>query len=111
MRYFVELFFVIFFVYNGMAADSVQPDSLPKQNDINAQIINLNSQINALRDEILQIDSELLRCERMRRNWTTATIIGGVGTVGTLTGAIIQGIQISKQKKQMSEEGANSGGQ
>ncbi|MDR1337604.1 MAG: hypothetical protein LBJ73_01070 [Rickettsiales bacterium] len=68
--------------------------------DNSSQILELNAAIRELEDEMFKMDSELRRCDRMRRDWRTATIIGGIGVVGTATGAIIQAAQISKQKKE-----------
>lgn len=67
--------------------------------DDNTQIFTRYDAIRELENEILQMDSELRRCDRMRRDWRTATIIGGVGVVGTATGAIIQAVQINNANK------------
>jgi hypothetical protein len=54
------------------------------------RIAQLESQRDILRADIDQIDSEKARCERQKRNWTVATVAGGVGVAGTATGAVIQ---------------------
>jgi ABC-type molybdate transport system permease subunit len=65
-----------------------------------SEVLRLNAAINALEKEMIQIDAELRRCARARGDWRTATIIGGIGVVGTATGAIIQGVQINRAKKE-----------
>ena len=55
-----------------------------------AQVAELEATRDTLRADLAQIASEKARCERQRRNWRTATIIGGVGVAATATGAIVQ---------------------
>lgn len=55
--------------------------------------------IEHLKNEIKKIDSEIARCKKAKTNWTIGTVIGGVGVVGTATGAIVQAVQINKAKK------------
>jgi hypothetical protein len=59
----------------------------------------------ALRDQLLleisQIESEQDRCEKQKRNWTTATVIGGIGTVAGGVGAILQGKDIKEKKEDL----------
>jgi len=52
-----------------------------------------------LESEISQINSELTRCNSAKRQWRAATVIGGIGVVGTGVGAAVQAKQISDAKK------------
>ena len=54
-----------------------------------------------LKEEIKQIDSEQMRCERAKKGWIAATVVGGVGVVATGTAAIVQ---VEKAKKQKTDE-------
>ena len=56
-----------------------------------------------LKEQQQQIQSEKLRCEKQKKNWTIATVVGGVGVVGTGIGAIVQHNKIQDQKKTKSE--------
>jgi ribosomal protein S5 len=56
-----------------------------------------------LRAEIAQIDAEKRRCDSARNNWTAATVVGGVGVVGTGIGAIVQHNQIQDKKKTLND--------
>ena len=59
--------------------------------------------IRELRDEIQQIDSEMVRCEKAKKGWVAATVVGGVGVAATGTAAIVQGVKLNQQKKQKAE--------
>ena len=52
-----------------------------------------------MRDEIIQIESETMRCEKSKKGWIAATVIGGTGVVATGTAAIVQGIKLKEQQK------------
>lgn len=52
-----------------------------------------------LQSEIEQLDKDILDCNKDKRTWTIATVVGGVGTVGTGVGAIVQASKLRKLKK------------
>ena len=56
-----------------------------------------------LKDEIQQIDSEMLRCEKTKRGWVATTVVGGVGVAATGTAAIVQTVKINKKNKEEKE--------
>jgi len=45
-----------------------------------------------------QIAENKRACEKAKKNWTIATVIGGIGTVGTTVGAIVQHNQIQEKE-------------
>ena len=55
--------------------------------------------IKKLNAEIAQIDSEMLRCQKTKKGWLAATIIGGAGVVATGTAAIVQATKLNKSGK------------
>jgi negative regulator of sigma E activity len=59
--------------------------------------------LQTLKNEIQQIDSEMLRCEKAKKGWVAATVIGGVGVAATGAAAIAQGVKISQNKKAATE--------
>ena len=85
MRYKIVFFLLFYFVPICVVADN---DIADKQ-----------AYIETLRTEIAKIDSEILRCKKMKTSWTVATVVGGAGTVATGTAAIIQGVKLGKLKK------------
>lgn len=54
--------------------------------------------VQKLKEEISQIDSEMARCEKARKNWKTATIIGSIGVAATGTAAVIQVVNANKSE-------------
>ena len=61
--------------------------------------------LRTLKEEISQIDSEMLRCEKAKKGWVAATVIGGVGVAATGTAAIIQTVKMKeKNNPKKSEE-------
>ena len=71
--------------------------------DIAAQVQYKEQLVRELKEEIAQIDSEMIRCENAKRGWVAATVVGGVGVAATGTAAIVQGVKINQQKKEKSE--------
>jgi hypothetical protein len=67
--------------------------------DSEAELAEKTAYAQQLELEISQIDAEMLRCRRSKGIWKTATVIGGVGTVGTAVGVIVQTAKIQKAKK------------
>jgi negative regulator of sigma E activity len=59
--------------------------------------------LQTLKNEIQQIDSEMARCEKAKKGWVAATVVGGVGVAATGAAAIAQGVKISQKKKAAAE--------
>ena len=66
---------------------------------IHSEILSKYQIIEELKKEIAQIDSESMRCERMKNGWIAATVVGGIGVVATGTAAIIQGTKLKDMPK------------
>ena len=62
--------------------------------------------IKELKNEISQIDSEMARCQKAKKGWIAATVVGGVGVVATGTAAIVQSSKLKEKEKQAKTEGA-----
>ena len=54
-----------------------------------------------LKHDIELLDEELRTCERKRKGWVAATVIGGVGVVGTGIGALVQHSNIKDKKSEI----------
>lgn len=72
--------------------------------DIAAQVQYKEQLVRELKEEIAQIDSEMIRCENTKKGWVAATVVGGVGVAATGTAAIVQGIKVNQQRKEKTEE-------
>lgn len=57
--------------------------------------------VSTLKHDIEMLDEELRTCERKRKGWVAATVVGGVGVVGTGVAAIVQGNKISEKKAEI----------
>ena len=55
--------------------------------------------VNKLNEEISQINSEMARCEKAKKGWKVATVIGGVGVAATGAAAIVQATKLNKSGK------------
>lgn len=63
-----------------------------------------NSEIIAtLREDIATIDNDIVLCEQQRKSWIAATVIGGIGMVGTGIAAIKQANTLSDKKAEFNE--------
>ena len=54
-----------------------------------------------LKHDIDVLDDEILKCERKRKGWVAATIVGGVGVVGTGVAALVQNSKIQEKKAEL----------
>jgi phage replication-related protein YjqB (UPF0714/DUF867 family) len=54
-----------------------------------------------LKQDIQKLDEEILQCNRKRKGWTAATIIGGVGVVGTGVAALVQNSNRKEKKAEI----------
>lgn len=57
--------------------------------------------IATLKHDIDVLDEELRQCERKRKGWVAATVVGGVGVVGTGIAAIVQNNKIQEKKAEL----------
>jgi len=57
--------------------------------------------ISTLRHDIQVLDEELATCERKRKGWVAATVVGGVGVVGTGIAALVQNSKIQDKKSEL----------
>ncbi len=54
-----------------------------------------------LKQDIAVLDDEILKCERKRKGWVAATVVGGVGVVGTGVAALVQNSKIQEKKSEL----------
>ena len=57
--------------------------------------------VSTLRHDIQLLDEEIMKCERKRKGWVAATVVGGVGVVGTGIGALVQHDKIQDKKSEL----------
>ena len=66
--------------------------------DIDLQGMSEMEAISTLRAEIQSLDEQIAKCEKQRKGWVAATVVGGAGVLGTGIGAIVQGKQVGEKK-------------
>lgn len=57
--------------------------------------------IRTLENDITILDAEILKCEKSKKGWIAATVIGSAGVVATGVAAGVQGAQIGKKKTEL----------
>ena len=57
--------------------------------------------IATLENDITILDSEILKCEKSKKGWIAATVIGSAGVVATGVAAGVQGAQIADKKQEL----------
>ena len=72
--------------------------------DIDEEIQYKEQVVQRLKEEITQIDSEMARCQKVKKNWKTATIVGSVGVAATGAAAIVQTVKANKSKESQAEK-------
>ena len=58
--------------------------------------------IETLQSDIQTLDDDIAKCEKQSKGWIAATVIGGVGIVGTGAAAIAQASKVSDKKSELS---------
>lgn len=69
----------------------------------NAEGMTNNEIIATLREDIATIDNDIALCEKQRKAWIAATIVGGVGIIGTGALALKQADTLSEKKAEFNE--------
>ena len=59
--------------------------------------------IATLENDLTILDSEILKCEKSKKGWIAATVIGSAGVVATGVAAGVQGAKIAEKKQTLSE--------
>jgi len=54
--------------------------------------------IATLENDIRILDAEIEKCQKQKKGWIAATVIGAAGVVATGTAAAVQGVKISEKK-------------
>ena len=87
---------------NALGAVKVKNISYSKQEqEIEANGMTKDEVIATLKKDIKAIDEQMAQCQKQKKGWTAATVIGGVGIVGTGIGALVQNNQIQNKKSEL----------
>ena len=57
--------------------------------------------ISTLENDLIILDSEISKCEKSKKGWIAATVIGSAGVVATGVAAGVQGAKITNKKQEL----------
>ena len=100
------LLVILCFTFSANAAVKVKNDTATK---FASQVAEENQMtaddeaiIATLENDIRILDEEINKCEKQKKGWIAATVIGSVGVVSTGIAAGVQGAKISEKKSDLS---------
>ena len=89
------------FVGAGFGAVSMQNISMQKAAALEEISPQDQIAIETLENDIRILDEEIAKCEKKKKGWIAATVIGSVGVVSTGVAAAVQGAKISEKKSNL----------
>ena len=102
MRYLGLLFACLFAVNVGAFANTYETTAVALGVD-DAEKIKI---IATLENDLTILDSEILKCEKSKKGWIAATVVGSAGVVATGIAAGVQGAQIADKKQELAGHNA-----
>lgn len=101
---FVVFMIGMFSVVGANAAISVTNNNSANMDWRNDASYQEAQEIAILENDIRILDEEIAKCQKKKKAWTAATIVGGVGVVGTGVAAIVQANKIKDKKTDLTEK-------
>ena len=100
---FLAVFGLFFGIVSAASADIVVKNDTAdryaqQMNEYNEITMEDARTIQILENDIRILDSEIKKCEKSKKGWIAGTVIGSAGVAATGIAAIVQGVQISKEK-------------
>lgn len=104
-RIFVFLVPILFLSFDTGAITIKHKTSKAVAGYTNSEVTNADGMSDAeiiatLRSDIATIDNDIVNCEKQRKAWIAATVVGGVGAIGTGAVAISQAGKLSDKKSE-----------
>lgn len=66
------------------------------------------SRITELKSEVENLEKQLYDCEKTNKKWRITTYVGAGAAAATAVGAVVQGVELYKYKRQNSETKTDS---
>lgn len=108
MKYIFLFLGVLCFTFNANAAIKVKNDTATKYANQIAEENQMSADdaavIATLENDIKILDEEINKCEKQKKGWIAATVIGSLGVVSTGVAAGVQGAKISEKKGDLSSK-------
>ena len=96
------------FVLDASAAVKVKNDTAAKfavqSGASSIEDLDEDAAIATLENDIRILDEEIAKCEKQKKGWIAATVIGSAGVLSTGVAAAVQGVKIKEQKDTLSDK-------
>ena len=99
-KYIIPVFCVFAFLCDAQAAVKVKNDTANRYVETKGDSIDADeaADIETLENDIRILDEEIAKCQKQKKGWIAATVIGAAGVVATGTAAAVQGAKLKEQK-------------
>lgn len=108
MKYIISILVVVSFVFNANAAVKIKNSTAQRfaEQTTGASYEEFDDEaaIATLENDIRILDEEIAKCQKQKKGWIAATVIGSAGVVATGVAAGVQGVQIKEKKDTLSEK-------
>ena len=106
-KFIVSTFAVFVFIFDADAAVKIKNNTAEKfavQTGMaeSGQDLDEDTAIATLENDIRILDEEIAKCEKQKKGWIAATVVGGVGVLSTGVAAAVQGVKLKDQKDTIS---------
>lgn len=96
-----NLVVLLAFLYVGVASASSVAQTGSAVGMIGVDDAEKIKMIATLENDLTILDSEIKKCEKSKKGWIAATVIGSAGVVATGVAAGVQGAQIADKKQEL----------
>lgn len=112
MKYIFSMLLAVLFMANANALSvtnaSVEAGlSAPVMGSLTAEDAEKMRAIATVENDIMILQTELAKCQKAKKGWIAATVIGSAGVVATGVAAGVQGAKIADKKKELSQHNAD----
>ena len=103
-KYILSLFVIVSFLFDANAAVVKKNHTAEKfAAEMELELSEADA-IATLENDIAILDEEIAKCEKQKKGWIAATVIGSAGVVSTGIAAGVQGVKIKDQKDEISDK-------
>lgn len=109
MKYFIVLLVFMYVANAGAVTDTNVPGALTTQtsSSLSATDSEKIQMIATLENDLTILDSEIKKCEKNKKGWIAATVVGSAGVVATGIAAGVQGAKLADKKEELNKHNAD----
>ena len=107
MKYIVSVLVLVSFVFNANAAVKIKNNTAQRfaeESGVSYEEMDEAGAIATLENDIAILDAEIEKCQKQKKGWIAATVIGSAGVVATGVAAGVQGIKIKEKKDTLADK-------